>query len=199
MNDMSSTSPIDDDSAVDGIRRAVFLDRDGVVNQAVVRDGRPYPPRSVDEIVVNEYAAEGLALLKQLGFRLIVVTNQPDVARGLQSRDNVEAIHAWLAARLPIDDFRTCYHDDRDQCDCRKPRPGLLLDAARDYRIDLARSFLVGDRWRDVEAGRGAGCRSIFINYDYAEPRPESTCATVRSFREACDWILQHGKSQVHS
>jgi D-glycero-D-manno-heptose 1,7-bisphosphate phosphatase len=172
------------------LRRAVFLDRDGVINRAIVRDGRPYPPASVEELEVLPGVPEALARLKAAGFRLIVVTNQPDLARGTQRRDVVDEMHRRLAALLPIDQFRVCDHDDRDQCECRKPRPGLIVGAADDHGIDLAASYVVGDRWRDVEAGRRAGCTTVFIDCDYREHRPETPDAVVRSLQEATAWIL---------
>jgi transaldolase len=173
------------------IRRAVFLDRDGVLNRAIVRDGKPYPPASVSELEVLPGVPDALARLRAAGFRLIVVTNQPDVARGAQTREIVEAMHAELLIRgLPIDSFRVCYHDDGDGCDCRKPKPGLLVSAARDEGVDLATSFMVGDRWRDVEAGRRAGCGTVFIDGGYAEAERSQPDVRVRSLVEAADWIL---------
>jgi len=177
-----------------GTRRAVFLDRDGVINRAMVRDGKPYPPATVDAVEILPGVADGLARLHDAGFRLVVVTNQPDIARGTQGRDVVDAIHAHLASMLPIDEFRVCAHDDRDACACRKPKPGLLEDAARAADIDLAASFMVGDRWRDIEAGRTAGCRTVFIDYHYEERRPENPDVIVPSFPDAVDWILGEGK-----
>lgn len=177
-----------------GIRRAVFLDRDGVINRPVVRAGKPYPPSGVDAVEVMPGVSEGLARLHDSGFRLVVVTNQPDVARGTQSLDEVHAIHEHLAGLLPIDEFRICVHDDADRCGCRKPKPGMLEEAARAGHIDLQSSFIVGDRWRDIEAGRAAGCRTVFIDYDYNEQRPGEPDATVRSFAEAADWILTAAK-----
>ena len=141
-------------------QRAVFLDRDGVLNRAVVRDGKPYPPPSVGEMEIVEGAAASLARLKELGFLLLVVTNQPDVARGTQTIETIEAMHDSMRRTLPLDDFLVCPHDDRDLCDCRKPRPGLLFQGQAKYGIDLGRSFMVGDRWRDIDAGRAAGCRT---------------------------------------
>jgi len=170
--------------------RAVFLDRDGVIIRPELRNGRPYPPVSVDQVEVLPGVSESLARLRAAGFRLIVVTNQPDVARGQQRREVVEAIHAELRARLPLDDIRVCYHDETDECDCRKPRPGLLLEAARHAMVDLGRSFMVGDRWRDIEAGHRAGCSAVFIDYGYAEARPEQPDACCGSLPEAVDWIL---------
>jgi D-glycero-D-manno-heptose 1,7-bisphosphate phosphatase len=175
------------------MHRAVFLDRDGVINRVVLREGRPYPPASVGDFEILPGVPEALAALKAAGFRLIVATNQPDVARGTQRREVVEAIHDLLRRTLPVDDVRVCYHADRDGCGCRKPLPGLLLEAARDWGIDLPSSFMVGDRWRDMEAGRAAGCRTLFVQAHYAERQPDRPDATVASLREAGDLILSAG------
>jgi D-glycero-D-manno-heptose 1,7-bisphosphate phosphatase len=172
-------------------RRAVFLDRDGVLNRALVRDGKPYPPADLSQLEVLPGVPEALGRLRAAGYRLIVVTNQPDVARGVQTRAAVEAIHSELLARgLPIDTFHVCYHDDGDGCDCRKPKPGLLLAAAQEDGLDLPSSFLIGDRWRDVEAGKRAGCTTVLIDYRYAEPERSQPHVRVKSLAEAADWIL---------
>ena len=174
------------------MRQAVFLDRDGVLTRAIVREGKPYPPASLAELEILPGAAEACIKLHQAGFLLIVVTNQPDVARGAQRREFVEAINQALADQLPLDDIRVCYHDDVDRCTCRKPEPGLLLQSAHDWNIDLSASFMVGDRWKDIEAGRRAGCKTIFVNYGYAERQPDRPDYRVGSLLEAVDWILQH-------
>lgn len=173
------------------LRRAVFLDRDGVLNRAIVRNGQPYPPASVDEVELLEGAAEACRALHATGFLLIVVSNQPDVARGTQRRDVVEAINAHLRALLPLDDIRVCYHDDRDVCTCRKPAPGLLLEAAAAWQVALDRSFMVGDRWRDIEAGRRAGCTTILIDHGYGEDLSVLPDVRVGSFADAAAWILR--------
>lgn len=129
------------------------------------------------------------ARLREAGFALIVATNQPEVARGRLSRDAVEAIHDLLRRQLPLQAIRVCYHDDADGCECRKPKPGMLLAAAHDFGIDLAQSFMVGDRWRDVEAGRRAGCRTIFIDYGYDEPRTVGYDFATDSLVGAAKWI----------
>jgi len=170
--------------------RAVFLDRDGVINRAVVRDGKPYPPANLAEMEILPGVEDALRLLKAAGYLLIVVTNQPDVARGTTPRETVEKINDFLRSALPVDDFRTCYHDSGDGCDCRKPLPGALLAAARQYAIDLPTSFMVGDRWRDIEAGEKAGCKTIFIDYGYNEKQPETPDYRVLSLRDAADVIL---------
>ena len=178
------------------MHRAVFLDRDGVINRAIVRKGKPYPPASLAELELLPGVPEALARLRAANFRLIVVTNQPDVARGTTTRVAIESIHLSLqlgtADRppLPIDRFCVCYHDDSDGCNCRKPAPGMLLDAARDDDLDLTTSFMVGDRWRDIEAGRRAGCTTLFIDYGYDEAERSPPDARFRSLAEAADWIL---------
>lgn len=179
-------------------RRAVFLDRDGVLNASVVRHGKPYPPASAGEVVVLPGVAGALRKLKAAGYLLVVVTNQPDVARGTATRADVEAINARLAAELPLDEFRTCFHDSADGCDCRKPKPGMLLSAAREHDLDLSACLMVGDRWRDIEAGQNAGCATVFIDYGYDEKRPESYDIRAGSLAEAADLILARAPLSGH-
>jgi transaldolase len=181
------------------VRRAVFLDRDGVLNEPVVRDGRPHPPGTAGDLVVYAGAPDALRLLREHGFALIVVTNQPDVARGTTTLGRVQAINARLRGALPLDDVLVCPHDDPDGCECRKPKPGLLQQGARLHCIDLARSYLVGDRWRDIEAGKAAGCTTIFIDRGYAERAPSTPAARVASIGEAAGWIIAHSRSTMHA
>lgn len=171
-------------------RRAIFLDRDGTLNQAVVQNGKAYPPASVDDFELLPEVAQAIAALKAEGFLLIVVTNQPDVGAGRQTLEIVEAMHVKLRSLLAIDDIRVCYHTEEDRCGCRKPAPGMIHDAAATWHIDLAASYMIGDRWRDVEAGRAAGCRTVFIRNDYHERQPAVSDATVNSLSEAADLIL---------
>lgn len=176
----------------DALKRAVFLDRDGVINRAVTKDGKPYPPSSVAEVEVLPGVRDALEKLKAAGFSLICVTNQPDVVRGKQKKEIVEAIHGRLIDSLCIDEILVCYHDDGDKCRCRKPLPGMLLEASGRLGIDLKKSFMVGDRWRDIEAGQNAGCRTILIEYGYDEKRPSRPPdVKVDSLGRAADWILQ--------
>jgi D-glycero-D-manno-heptose 1,7-bisphosphate phosphatase len=170
--------------------QAVFLDRDGVLNEAIVREGLPYPPSNVDELVIVKDAFSSLTSLRSAGFRLIVVTNQPDIARGTTSRQTVEQINGHLLNKLPIDDVETCPHDNGDGCDCRKPLPGMLLRAGKHHGIDLKQSFMVGDRWRDIEAGRRAGCRTVLIGDGYAEGIRSKPDIAVASLTEAAQWII---------
>ena len=170
-------------------RPAVFLDRDGVINRAVVRSGKPYPPASIDDLEILPGVAEALDRLKHAGYSLVVVTNQPDVARGRQRREVVEAINDSLRERLPIDEFRVCYHDDADDCACRKPRPGLLTQPPA---YDLAASVMVGDRWRDIEAGRRAGVRAtVLIDHGYREAIVVDPDLRAESLASATEWIVR--------
>lgn len=171
-------------------RPAVFLDRDGVLNAATLLDGRPYPPTSAAEVTILPGVPAALAALRDAGYAIVVVTNQPDVARGTRTRAGVEAIHARLRVELPVDAIYCCFHDDGDECACRKPRPGMLLAAARELSLDLAASFMVGDRWRDTEAGAAVGCRTAFVDHGYAERRPQRFDRKVSSLPEAAAWIL---------
>lgn len=171
-------------------RPGVFLDRDGVVNRATVREGRPHPPASAADLEILPGAADACAELRRAGLTVVVVTNQPDVVRGTTSREAVEAINAALCARVSVDDLVVCFHDDGDRCTCRKPAPGLLMDAAERWSIDLARSVMVGDRWCDIEAGRRAGCSTVWIDNGYSERRPEDANTTALSLAEAVPWIV---------
>ena len=173
-------------------RAAVFLDRDGVLNQVLVRGGKPYSPTNLGEFQISLDASEALKRLRQRGFLLLVVTNQPAVQRGTQSRETLEEMHRLLQDMLPIDDFFVCLHDEGDDCLCRKPRPGLLLEAAEKYRVSLADSFMIGDRWRDVEAGHAAGCHTVWIDRGYRERGPSITpSARVNSLEDAVNYILK--------
>jgi D-glycero-D-manno-heptose 1,7-bisphosphate phosphatase len=152
--------------------KAVFLDRDGVINRPIIVDGKPYPPRTVADFEILPGVDRACLDLKSAGYLLIVVTNQPDVGRGILKKEVVEGIHQTMLRHLPIDSVEVCYHAGAkfgEECDCRKPRPGMVFAAAERFAIDLAHSFMVGDRWRDVECGRNAGCRTIFIDWGYQE------------------------------
>ncbi len=170
-------------------RRAVFLDRDGVLIRTHVVDGKPFAITPGDPVVLSEGAAEACAALSRAGFVLVMVTNQPDVARGTSTREFVEATNRWLASTLGLDDVRVCYHVDADGCDCRKPRPGMLLAAATDLGIALAQSIMVGDRWRDIEAGRRGGCRTVLVGTGYGDAFPAPPDLTVAGLRDAVPWI----------
>ena len=175
-------------------RPAVFLDRDGTLNVQVVREGRPFPPQIVAEFRLFEGVPAACQALHAAGYVLVVATNQPDVGRGTQSQASVEAMHDRLRQLLPeIARIEVCYAPGRGETPPdprRKPAPGMLLDAARHLDLDLARSWMIGDRWRDIDCGRQAGVRTVFIDFGYAEKLQASPDFTVGSFAEAARIIL---------
>src|SRR5258706_5259253 len=175
-------------------RRAVFLDRDGVINAAIVRDGKPYAPLSLDEMRILDGVPQALAQLRAAGYLNVLVTNQPDVANGKTTRAVVEQMHSRLVQELPIDAVKVCFHDDADNCGCRKPKPGMLLEAARELGIDMAKSYLVGDRWRDVAAAQAAGCKALFIDYSYRERQPDLPYVRVKSLPDAAAFITRNDR-----
>jgi len=175
-------------------RRAVFLDRDGVVNRALVRNGKPYPPTNLNEFTILPDVAEACRKLKESGYMLVVATNQPDVGRGTLSQSVVEEMHAFLLKQAPIDRIEVCYHPGRGQsnCDCRKPLPGMLLNASRELGLDLSQSWMVGDRFGDIMCGRAAGCRTILIGGGYNEESQIAPDFRTSSLAEAATIILSH-------
>jgi D-glycero-D-manno-heptose 1,7-bisphosphate phosphatase len=171
-------------------RRAVFLDRDGVLNRALVVEGTPRAPESIEDLEILPGVEEACRRLRRADFVLVVVTNQPDIARGAIDAGVVDSLNEHLVARLHLDDVMVCPHDDGDRCDCRKPLPGMLVQGALRHGVDLSRSYMVGDRWRDIEAGRRAGCVTVYIDRGYAERRAEDYDAAVADLSEAASWIL---------
>jgi D-glycero-D-manno-heptose 1,7-bisphosphate phosphatase len=174
------------------VKAAVFLDRDGVINRALERDGKPYPPRSLEEFQILPEVPEACAKLKSAGFLLVVATNQPDVGRGTLAKETVETIHEFLKRQLPIDRIEVCYHPGKGQsdCACRKPKPGMLIQAAKSLEIDLKESWMVGDRWRDIDCGHAAGCRTILIERGYDEELRQKPDFRVKDLLEAAGVIL---------
>jgi D-glycero-D-manno-heptose 1,7-bisphosphate phosphatase len=146
----------------------VFLDRDGVLVEAFARGTVAGSARSADELQVVPGAADAIATLHRAGALCLVVTNQPDVARGELAREHLDAMHDELRAQLGFDDVLTCPHDGRDDCECRKPRPGMLLELARRHRVEPARSWMVGDRWVDIAAGAAIGLRTVLVDRPYS-------------------------------
>jgi D-glycero-D-manno-heptose 1,7-bisphosphate phosphatase len=173
------------------LQPTVFLDRDGVLNRAFVRDGVPHPPAHPGELELLPGVPEALERLRAAGFALVVVTNQPDVARGTQTRARVEEINQRLRATLPLLDVLTCFHDTADGCACRKPQPGLLLMAAQRWGLNLKRSFMVGDRWSDIAAGQAAGCTTFLIDAPYSQRERCTPDYVVADLVEAAHHIVR--------
>lgn len=175
--------------------RALFLDRDGVLNANLVREGRPFAPRTMAEFQLLPGVGGAIRRAKEHGFLTIVVTNQPDVRSGITPQSTLDAMHAELRRLLPLDAIKVCLHVDADGCACRKPKPGMIFEAAADYDIDLTASYLVGDRWRDIEAGKTAGCFTILVDHGLPPERPVHPDKTVSSLAEAVSFILDRESS----
>ena len=180
-------------------KRALFLDRDGVINQTFMREGKSYPPSSLEDFSFLDGVKEALLLSKELGFLNIIVTNQPDVATGRQSLEKLTQIHDFILSELPMDDIFVCLHSEADACSCRKPLPGMLFAAKERWDLDLERSFLVGDRWRDVGAAHAGKCPCFFIDYGYKEQKPSLPYTVVSSLKEAVQRIYEQEEKSCES
>ncbi len=177
--------------------RAVFLDRDGVINEIVWREGRPESPRNLGELILNDGIQETVGRLKDHGFRIIVVSNQPDLARGKISQDVLDLMTHRIRQEIPVDDFYICPHDDYHQCSCRKPKPGMLIEAASGWNVDLSSSFMIGDTRKDMDAGKAAGCKTILLNTPYNQ---SMRCDfRAKSLSVAADLIIQTCNLQTKS
>lgn len=173
-----------------GKRRAIFLDRDGVINRFHVEEGVTRPPASFADFQILPGVAHSIDRLSEAGFAVVVVTNQPDVARGLADMREIEAMHKHLLAKFPIAEVRVCIHDTNDDCNCRKPRPGMLTAAAEQAGYDLRTSYMIGDRWSDVVAGQSAGCKSILIQTPFSGMERCQPDHVADDLPQATDWIL---------
>ncbi len=173
-----------------GKRPAVFLDRDGVLNRALIRDGKPYAPRRLEDFRLLPGAGRAVTDLKTAGFVVVVVTNQPDVGHGLIAPETLEAMHAKLRVAAPVDAILVCTHRQNEGCACRKPKPGLIERAIRRFGIAREASYMVGDRWNDTVAGKAAGLYTIFLDRGYTEVLVEAPDLAVKSLSEATLCIL---------
>ncbi len=169
--------------------RAIFLDRDGVINRVVWRRGKPGSPRLVEEFRIDPAVLEPIRALHNAGLRLFVITNQPDLARGLLSWASLQRMNSLLSAQLPVEAIVVCPHDDRDDCDCRKPRPGMLKRIAAERQVELSGAFVIGDTWRDTGAARAAGCTSIILDRCYN--RSDEADYRVKNFSEAVQLVIE--------
>ena len=171
---------------------AVFLDRDGVICRSFVRNGKPFAPRKLEDFKLMPNSHHSVKRLKQKGFKVIVVTNQPDIGNGMVTLDVIKAMHQKLLDKTKVDDVFVCTHRQDEACECRKPKPGMLFTASKKHGIDLSKSIMVGDRASDIEAGKRAGCKTIFIDRHYAEPRPLNPNATLPSLQKAVNFIIKN-------
>ena len=174
------------------MNKAIFLDRDGVINRGFVVNGKSYAPRRIEDFKLLPYVKESIKKLINNGFLIIIVTNQPDISNGLLSLDVLHLMHNKLRKKLAVTDIYFCPHSKNENCECRKPKPGMIVAAAKKYKINFSKSFLVGDRASDIEAGKKVGCRLIFINRNYKEPKPISQEKTVNNLKRATHYILKN-------
>lgn len=178
------------------MRKALFLDRDGVLIGTSVRGNVPHPPQSLEEMIILPGVPRALEQMKRLGFALLMVTNQPDVARGLQTRAEVERINAALAGPLALDGVYVCYHDNADRCDCRKPAPGMLRRGAMEHQIDLPASYMIGDRASDILAGEAAGCVTCLIEKSYSQAQKVKPALKAADLVQAAHQIAQRERDR---
>jgi len=174
-----------------GLKRAVFLDRDGVINESLIRQGKPIAPNSVRDLILLSGVTEAIRLLFNASFEVVVVTNQPDVSSGRLNWVTVDEIHQEIKRKTGLQHFYVCPHTDGDNCLCRKPKPGLILNSARELGIEVSLSYLVGDRWRDIEAGQSVGCKCFFIDNEYEEEQPSPPFFRVKSLLAAAKTIMR--------
>jgi D-glycero-D-manno-heptose 1,7-bisphosphate phosphatase len=180
------------------VTAAVFLDRDGVINANVEREGKPVAPTRLEHFHILPGVRNAVSRLKSAGYLVIVCTNQPDVATGRTPRMVVDQMHQLIREQIAVDDIKVCFHTDADACACRKPKPGMIFAAAREFSIDLGLSYMVGDRWRDIAAGRAAGCLTVFIDYGYEQEGLNEPHHVSASLTEAVDIILRRARDRSH-
>jgi D-glycero-D-manno-heptose 1,7-bisphosphate phosphatase len=166
------------------VNKAVFLDRDGIVNRALIINKKPYPPLSVSDTFPIKEISELIKSWHDKGYLVIVITNQPDVANHLVEKSEVDKINRYLKSLVGFDDIFVCYHSEKDNCDCRKPKVGLFKQAKEKYNIAFSKSWMIGDRKKDIDAGKKIGCQTIFVDYDYDEKKPKNFDYTVESVKE---------------
>ena len=166
------------------MKKAIFLDRDGVINKVKIVNGKPYAPNNFNEIIFFPNLKKILNIFKNLGYLIIVITNQPDVKRKNTTLATVTKIHKFIKKSLPIDDIFVCFHDNDDKCCCRKPKPGNILAAAKLYNIDLKNSYMIGDTWKDISAGYKAGCKTIFFDHNYNLKKPKKYNFLIKSIKD---------------
>jgi len=177
--------------------KAIFLDRDGVINDIVLREGKPGSPRKMDEFVLAQGAEKAVRDFKRMGYLTIIFTNQPDIKRGLMKTEDLERMHRFLAEKFPLDEIKTCPHDDEDCCLCRKPKPGMILEAASKWSIDLAKSYVIGDNRKDIEAGKAAGCKTFLIRREYNEDFKNGFDFEIKNLKEAVLKIREEEKKSI--
>jgi D-glycero-D-manno-heptose 1,7-bisphosphate phosphatase len=172
------------------MNRAVFIDRDGIINKAIVVNRKPFSPVDIYEFKILPKAKKALKTFKKLNLMNIIITNQPDIKTGKQLSKDLDKIHNWMMINLDIDEILVCKHDDNDNCNCRKPKTGMIEQAVEKYQINISQSYLIGDRWKDIQCGQKAGCKeNFFVNYNYNETRPKMPYIVVKSLYECSQYL----------
>jgi len=170
--------------------KCVFLDRDGVINLPIVINKKPYSPRRIEEFIFTSEIKNLISKVVNHGYKVIVITNQPDIASGDLSESLLNYFHQRIIDEMLVDDIFVCKHLSSDNCNCRKPKPGLILEAALKHKINLKESFFIGDRWKDVDAANNVECHSIFIDYGYREKLKTVPKNCVKNLNAAFEVIL---------
>jgi D-glycero-D-manno-heptose 1,7-bisphosphate phosphatase len=178
-------------------RMAVFLDRDGTLNKAYIEDGLPISPSSLNKFKIIKGVKKSINRLKKLNFLCILITNQPDVFRGKIAKKTVVKMNSYIKKKIKLDDIFVCYHDNEHNCSCRKPKPGLLFKASKKWKIDLNKSFMIGDRWKDILAGKKVGCKTIFINNNYKNDKKVKADFTFKSLLKAVNKVEKLRKNII--
>ena len=171
------------------LNKAIFLDRDGVINKSIIANGKPYAPLLFEDFVFYEDTKKAIVVIQSLDYKTIIVTNQPEINKGNLNHEELKRMNDRIYNELKIDDIFVCEHTSEEDCDCRKPKPGMILNASKKHNIDLSQSFLIGDRYKDIESAHAAGCNSIFIDRKYSEKFPNKQIKSVSSFYEAAIFI----------
>ena len=164
--------------------KAFFFDRDGILNKSLIINRKPYSPKFPSELVLNYQLVKFINKLKKEGYLIIVVSNQPDIKSGKLTKFSLKIMNSIIKKYFNVDDIYICPHGKNDDCECRKPKPGMLLEASKKWNIELKKSFLIGDRWKDIAAGSIMNCTTIFIDYNYNEPKPKNCSYKFLSISE---------------
>ena len=178
------------------MNKAIFFDRDGVLNEAIIKENRPYAPLKISDVKIVNGIKELIFELKNLNYLILAVTNQPDYSRGLVKKENIEEINSYIISELNLDDLFCCFHDNNDDCECRKPKPGAINYLKNKYNINLKESFFIGDRAKDIEAAKAVSCPSIFVDYRYNEDKPVGQIASTRNIGDILKIILDFNKHE---
>lgn len=165
--------------------RAFFLDRDGVINKSLLKKGKPLAPREFKQFKIIKNVDKSLIFLKKQGFKNIIITNQPDIKKGLIKNSTSKRINKEIKKKLQIDDIFICKHTDEDNCNCRKPKTGLIKKAKKKWNIDLKKSYLIGDRWRDIFLANKLKINCFYIDKNYKERKPKKYNYKVKNLYAA--------------